>query len=136
MNKVAFIIRGTSGSGKSILAQSLSYLNPNSVICEADDFFIDSWGGYYFNPNKLGEAHQWCKNKFQQALDNGVEVVICSNTNTSKKEYQFYVDKAKLAGYIVHVITAERFMDTKSVHNVPQEVLDKQVERMRLSIQF
>lgn len=133
---IAFIIRGTSGSGKSTLAESLACLASDSIICEADDYFIDADGNYNFDPNLLGQAHSWCKNKFAEAVKNRVQVVICSNTNTTKKEYQFYIDKAKNAGYTVHIITVERFMNTKSIHEVPDEVVQKQSERLRSSMQF
>lgn len=134
--KIAFIIRGTSGSGKSTLAKSLAAMNPDHCICEADKYFYDSWGKYNFDATKLGEAHAYCRKIFEDALEAGTEVVICSNTNTTQKEYSFYVDKARQAGYTVHVILSERFMDTKSLHDVPSHTLDKQAEKLRQSISF
>jgi predicted ABC-type ATPase len=136
MNRIAFIIRGVSGSGKSTLAKSLAALNPDHCICEADAYFYDPSGDYVFRPESLGQAHNYCKNLFVQALNRGTQLVICSNTNTSRKEYQFYIDEAEKRGYTVHVVIAERFKDTKSVHNVPQETLDRQAEKLRQSIQF
>lgn len=133
MNKICIIIRGVSGSGKSTLAKSLASLNSESVICEADEFFYRD-GKYDFDPNLLGKAHDFCKHKFAQAIIENKPLVICSNTNTSKKEYDFYLDFARDHGYIVHVVIAERFSQFTSVHNVPNEVLEKQAARLRQSI--
>lgn len=136
MNKTAYILRGASGSGKTTLSQSLTKNSISFVICEADDYFYTEAGEYNFNPLNLGAAHQWCRDKFTQALKNNVETVVCSNTNTTPKEYRFYIDAARQAGYTVHLITVERFMDTQSIHNVPPDVIQKQSERLKKSMQF
>jgi predicted ABC-type ATPase len=134
--KTVFIIRHASGAGGSSLARTLYDMSPESIICEADDYFIDWTGEYKFDPNKLGQAHEYCKNRFVLAIEDGAPLIICSNTNTTPKEYQFYLDKAIEAGYIVHMVVVERFMDTKSVHNVPDETIQKQKDRLKNSIRL
>lgn len=132
--KTCFIIRGVSGSGKSTLAKSLAAMNTDHCICEADEYFLDGKGNYNFDPSQLGAAHAYCRSVFEAAINSSVQLVICSNTNTTRKEYSFYVDKARQAGYTVHVVVVERFMDSKSIHNVPNEVLERQAEKLRQSI--
>lgn len=131
------ICRGKSGSGKSTFAKSLASMVNESVICEADQFFINPiTGEYNFDVNKLAAAHHYCRSKFEQALKNMVPLVVVSNTNTTVKEYKFYLDKAIEAGYIVHVVVVENVHNTKNVHNVPEEVLERQVSNLRQSVQF
>ena len=98
MNKVAIIIRGVSGSGKSSFAKSLASLNSDHCICEADAYFYDKFGNYVFQPELLGQAHNYCKKMFTNALDRNTQLVICSNTNTTRQDCKFYVDEAKKRG--------------------------------------
>lgn len=134
--KLCFIIRGISGSGKSTLAKSLASMNIDHCICEADSYFYNESGQYVFKPESLSQAHLFCRDLFSKAVEKGTSLVICSNTNTTKGEYKFYLDKALKMGYTTHVVVTERFLETKSVHNVPKEVLDRQVDKLRQSIQL
>lgn len=134
--KTVIIVRHSSGAGGSTFARTLASMNPSHMICEADHYFYDEFDDYKFNPAKLGAAHHYCKTKFEAALDANYQLVIVSNTSTTKKEYQYYLDKAQEYGYTTHVVVVERHLGTKSVHNVPQETLDRQVANLRNSIQL
>ena len=64
-NKMLILIRGLSGSGKTLLADSLTLNSDYEEIegrasISADDYFTDDDGNYSFNHEKLGEAHHWC----------------------------------------------------------------------------
>jgi len=81
MNKILYIMRGVSGSGKSFKAKQLA--GENGVICSADDFFVEKGKGEYaFDPNLLGEAHQQCQDRATQAVQQGLSPIIIDNTNT------------------------------------------------------
>lgn len=137
MTKTFFLIAGASGSGKTTLAKTLTDMYPDSFcICEADSYFYDKDGKYNFDPSKLGAAHASCQKRFENALKTDTQLVIVSNTSTTAKERKIYVDKAAEYGYTTHVVVVERHLGTKSVHNVPQETLDRQVANLRQSIQF
>ena len=134
-DKIFILIRGAAGSGKSFLAESLASLNTNCIICEADEFFG--------KPNKdntgqieIVEAHKLCREKFLHAISNSAPLVICSNTNSSKLDYQYYLSNAVKYGYRCHVVLSERVFNTINVHNVPEQVVLSQVSRLRKSIQF
>jgi predicted ABC-type ATPase len=134
-DKIFILIRGAAGSGKSFLAESLASLSNNCIICEADEFFG--------KPNKdntceieIVEAHRLCREKFLDAISNSAPLVICSNVNSSKLDYHYYLSNAVKYGYRSHVILSERVFNTINVHNVPEEVVLSQMSRIRKSIQF
>ena len=119
------IVRGLPGSGKSTLAKKLVSVNPGSVHIEADMFFTGK-DGYKFDPSKIKEAHEWCFNTTKIFLSNGVDVVV-SNTFTQRWEVQKYTDVADELGITYGIIVATG--DFGSVHNVPQETIDKMRQR-------
>jgi uridine kinase len=134
---LAIILRGKSGSGKSTLARNLAQLVHGAIVCEADEYFVNpTTKQYSFDAAQLGAAHHYCKLKFETALKNRAPLVICANTNTTSKEYKFYLDKAKEYGYTVNVLVVENVNDTQNIHGVPQEVLERQSQNLRQSIQF
>lgn len=134
-DKIFILIRGAAGSGKSFLAESLSSISSNCIICEADEFFG--------KPNKDNtgtiqsiEAHNLCREKFLNAICNNAPFVICSNPNTSKLDYHYYLSNAIKYGYRSHVILSERVFNTINIHNVPEEVVLSQMNRLKKSVKF
>lgn len=138
--KTVYVLQGLPGSGKSTLAK---YINneldkcgfPYSDIVSADKFFMKE-GKYQFDASKLSSAHEFCFNEFVTALKNGWETIVVDNTNTTKREYQRYVDAAKLYDYRVVLLTLNNFMTDEelsktSVHNVPAESIAIMRQRMK-----
>jgi predicted kinase len=80
------ILRGLPGSGKSTVASQM-----NGVVCSADEFMVDELGKYDFDPDRLGECHDKCFDKFLAVLAIGATPVI-ANTNTMRWEMQRYID--------------------------------------------
>ena len=119
------IIRGLPGSGKSTLAQKLAL--PGS-ICEADNYFMQG-GQYKFDPTKLKEAHEVCQTQARNLMSSHYPAskVVVSNTFTQKREYQPYLDMAEEYGYEVQIIECHGRWN--SVHNVPDEAIDRMRER-------
>lgn len=123
------ILKGVSGSGKSTFANLIAY---PACICTADDFFIDKDGNYNFDPAKLGQAHKACQAKFDDALkDDIITNIVIANTNTKPSDYKYYVDKAEKAGLRVFYVVMENRNNTKDVHNVPDEALERQEKAIR-----
>jgi predicted kinase len=137
MSNILFIIRGVPGSGKSSLAE---HLWSSYVICEADKYFYDKEGNYNFDATKLGEAHKWCQSQVEIMMkDNQVNKqyypeIVVSNTSTTEKELQPYLDLADKYGYKVVSLIVENRHSGKSVHNVPSEVIDKMRNRFEISL--
>lgn len=99
--KVAYIMRGITGSGKSTLARRLA--GSTGRIHSTDDFFYVD-GEYIFDPRWLGVYHDRNFDAFCASLAEGIEIVICDNTNSQHWQFERYVDAAKKAGYTVAIV--------------------------------
>lgn len=124
--KTLFLLRGLPGAGKSTLASILGDFLMDTVI-EADNYFMVE-GQYVFNPAHLHKAHKWCQQQAEQGMING-ERVIVSNTFTTEKELKPYLDMAQKYGYSIVSLVVENRHGSHSVHNVPEETMEKMENR-------
>lgn len=123
------LIRGLPGSGKSTLAKQLRSLEiPDHW--EADMFFVED-GKYEFNRMKIGEAHKWCQEQTRNSLVSGRSTIV-SNTFTTKREIEPYLEIAKETGATVSVILCQN--NYGSIHNVPEETMKRMKERFEYAI--
>jgi predicted kinase len=129
------IMRGCSGSGKSTRAKELAKEEPDSIVCSADDFFMQD-GKYNFDVKLLGKAHSACLNKAVQAMRLGIKRVIIDNTNTRKWEYEKYIGVAKHLMYEVRTEVVGQLDDAslkvyanRNKHGVSLDIIRKQAER-------
>lgn len=135
------IIRGASGSGKStfahLLEEAFKAQGLRAFRCEADDYFYETESSEYkFDQSKLHEAHEWCQDCVEVAMEGGVEVVILSNTSTANWELKPYLKMAEKFGYTVDCLVKENLHDGVNVHSVPDFVLERQRERLRNSLKL
>jgi len=137
MEKVLIILRGLPGSGKSTFARSMW---SEHVICEADQYWYDKGGHYNFDASKLRQAHEWCQAKVRQFMvdntlnDQFYREIVVSNTSTTEKELQPYLDLAKEFGYTVISLIVENRHGNTNVHDVPQETLQKMKDRFQIKL--
>lgn len=125
MQQTLYIFRGLPGSGKSTYARKLAAELGISDHYEADMFF-EKDGTYTFDRKKIQEAHAWCQQKTQTALEAGRSVVV-ANTFTQKWEMEFYFNLANRLGIPVEIQTCEG--NYQNVHGVPQEIIEKMRKR-------
>lgn len=121
-----YIIRGLPGSGKSTFAKNLFQKGVVEAYYEADMFMLNENFEYKFRPEKLDYCHTMCQIQVRNSMIMGLSVAV-SNTTTTEKEMQPYLDLAEQYGYTVVSIVVENRHGNKSVHDVP---LDK-IEQMR-----
>lgn len=121
-----YIIRGLPGSGKTTLAQNMirafaKHGGGTFVHAEADQFFTRPDGEYEFRREMLKDAHAYCQGKVFDALQNGVELVIVSNTFVKKWEMQPYIDMANNLKIEYGILCANG--NYQNVHGVPDETI-------------
>lgn len=106
--KLVTILRGPSGSGKSLWASGYHWAghpaNKNAFVVSADHYFVDDEGNYSFDPSMLPIAHSACMSTFLDALAKGRPHIIVDNTNMQEWEWENYARAAQLAGYDVHIV--------------------------------
>ena len=119
------IIRGLPGSGKSTFAKS--YFNGHTHL-EADMYFVQPDGSYYWVVEQLGKAHSWCLETTKIMLNNGQDVVV-SNTFTTLKELEPYVNFAKSNDIPYGVFRMET--QYESIHRVPVEAIERMKARFQ-----
>lgn len=135
-NKYLYLVRGIPGSGKTSFAKTIW---SDYVIVEADKFF-EKDGEYKFDPTKLKDAHQWCKDTVEQFMkDNELNhqfypEIVVSNTFTQEWEMQPYIDLANKYGYKIFSLIVENRHGNKSVHNVPDETIQKMINRFEIKL--
>jgi hypothetical protein len=135
-NKVAVIMQGPPGSGKSTIAnllkQSCDYEHVSCSIHTTDDYF-GIGDDYKFDVSKLGKYHSANKRQFDASKK---QVKICANTNTTYHELIPYVNSAHNNGYVVIILTCKsavaEILARRSEHNVPLWRIKKMVDRIQV----
>ena len=133
------LIRGLPGSGKSTIAETFK----RHYHFESDQY----WGeDYNFDIDKLQNAHRWCQArvnlylnklndlfcKFPNSIHTKIGIVV-SNTFTTKNELLPYFEIASEFGIIPNVLLCQS--NFGSIHNVPQETIEKMKNRFEYDIQ-
>jgi predicted kinase len=152
--KQLIIVRGLPGSGKSTFARQLAewyrsekvleieeqgfkfsgFTTPPVVWLESDQFRMDEKGEYKWTPENNKTAHGECKAATLEAMQQGVEVIIVSNTFTMRWEFADYLMMADDYGYDVNVIHMETMLSdqelaNRNIHGVPVESIRRMRER-------
>ncbi len=135
--KTLIILRGLPGSGKSSFA---NYMFSNNIF-EADKYFYDEDGNYNFDATKLHAAHKWCQSQVEDAMEYNFESnghyfseIVVSNTSTTEKELEPYLKLAEKYDYKVVSLIVENRHGNKSVHNVPNETMEKMRNRFDIKL--
>jgi predicted kinase len=135
---VLFLVRGLPGSGKSTFA---NHIWNEYAICEADQYFIDKKTlEYKFDPTKLREAHEWCRNQVEaRMIDHQVNKqyypeIVVSNTFTQEWEMQAYMDLANKYGYRVTTLIIENRHGGSNIHGVPDDKLEIMRNRFEIKL--
>lgn len=122
------IMRGGPGSGKSTFARErAAELGGLTVICSADDFFINAAGVYDFDPAWLGRAHGACLKRCVESIVLRKPVVI-DNTNGSPNEMLPYLALCQAFGYsceVIRVICDPEVAWARQTHGVPRDKFDE-----------
>jgi predicted kinase len=137
MNGVLFLVRGLPGSGKTSFATAIWN---DYAVCEADKFFYDKEGNYNFDPTKIKEAHNWCKNQVEIRMSDHqlnpqyYPEIAVSNTFTQEWEMEDYFKLAEKYGYKVVSLIVENRHGSQNVHGVPEDKLQIMKDRFQIKL--
>jgi predicted kinase len=129
MEKDLVLVRGISGSGKSTFAALLG-----RAICSADDYLVTRDGKYEWEAWKLRRAHEWCLRKCERFMKLGISPSVVCNTSPRKRDLAPYYALAEKYGYRVFSVIIENRHGGSSIHDVPDESLEKQVKRFDIKL--
>jgi predicted kinase len=139
MEKILFIIRGVSGSGKSTFAKKI--VGHDFLVCEADKYFIDKeTGEYKFDFSKIKDAHKFCQDTVETYMkdslvnDQFYREIAVANTFTQEWEMEPYFKLAKEYGYTVFSIVVENRHGGVNQHGVPEEKLEQMRNRFNIKL--
>lgn len=136
MKNKLILLRGCSGSGKTTLAEMLEVGLPDCVAYAADDYHYFEDGLYNFKLENLPKAHNWCKERVLVAMRCDVDTIIVHNTSTTEKEIKPYLDLAEQYNYDVISLLVENRHNNSNVHQVPEEVLQRQNNNLRSNLKL
>ena len=113
------VIRGLPGSGKTTLAMILEGTR-GSVRVEADDFLYDESGKYVWTPERSVRAHELCRQRVRELLEQGCDVVV-SGVFCRVADMQEYLDlQARYPGDVY-----ECQSEFANIHQVPDEKMER-----------
>jgi tRNA uridine 5-carbamoylmethylation protein Kti12 len=128
--KIAYILRGVPGSGKTTLARQLA--NGIGAIHSTDDFFVLN-GEYRFDGRKLQEYHDLNYEAFCRSLAKDIPIVICDNTNVKRSHMKRYLDAAKKAGYFTAIFSlphpSAEVAANRTTHKVPAATIQRIIDQ-------
>ncbi|NXG00943.1 N4BP2 protein, partial [Sakesphorus luctuosus] len=135
IGQVLVLLRGVPGSGKSYLARNLLEDNPGGIILSTDDYFYKD-GQYHYDPDCLGEAHDWNRKRAKEAFEMGVSPIIIDNTNIQAWEMKPYVTLAQQFKYKVMFREPDTWwkfkpkeLERRNIHGVSKEKIKRMLER-------
>lgn len=132
--KSLILLRGLPGSGKSTLATLLSE-GGKYPLFSVDDYFTNKETGAYefdFKNNHL--AYKQCEESTEQSMIAGCTKIFVHNTFTIKWELEAYFKLAKKHNYQLIVVTVENYHQSKNIHSVSEEQLQKMAEKYQVKL--
>ena len=132
--KVLYIIRGISGSGKSTQAKKIK-AKEGGVIYSTDEFFYDQEGNYNWTQEDLIPNHQKNIKRAYRAMQQGLSPVIIDNTNLKySPDAEPYVKIARKFGYEIKVVEPNtpwafnaKELAKRNSHGTPEDVIQKMI---------
>ncbi|KAM9286716.1 NEDD4-binding protein 2 isoform 1-T2 [Cariama cristata] len=135
VGQVLVLLRGAPGSGKSYLARTLLEDNPGGIILSTDDYFYKH-GQYHYDPDCLGEAHDWNRKRAKEAFEMRISPIIIDNTNIEAWEMKPYVILAQQFKYKVMFREPDTWwkfkpkeLEKRNIHGVSKEKIRRMLER-------
>lgn len=122
------IIRGLPGVGKTFLAHR-DY--PGTLLLEGDQYYMTPTNSYEFGKGLLRSSSEYVRLMLSTALSVEIKNVVITLTSPDGKRAKEYADIAKSFGHKVRFFWLEYEGLARTVHAVPDEVIDKMKENWK-----
>ena len=129
--KNLILVRGIPGSGKTTFAKIISPWNIAADDCWAYDYTVDPRG---FNFEESQKAHQRCQECVQAWMEINRTPIVVHNTFVSLNSMLPYFTLARAYGYQTHTLVIENRHMSESIHNVPNETLNKMKNNFEITL--
>ena len=130
-DKVLILIRGLPGSGKTSLVESLDGIHICADECWDYDYTVDERG---WAAEGAHQAHMNCQHIVSAAMSEDLSPIAVHNTFTTLREMEPYLLMAQENGYRVHTVIVENRHGNESVHNVPEDTMQKMRRRFNVKL--
>lgn len=137
---VMYILRGCSGSGKTMFADEMESLYRSLGLTvariEADQYLYTETGDYVWTQQRVMAAHMACANDCATACESKVDVVIVSNMSVYEKDMKVYLGLANKNGYTVIRMVLENLHGGSNEHGVTDDRKKEIARVMRSNIKL
>ena len=127
--KIAIILRGAPGSGKSTFVDILLAAYPMSAIHAIDDLHKDSDGNFIWNEPKTRALYLLNFANFIKSCESQIPLVICDCINIKVADFEPYLEAAKEFGYKAYVIVPDmpsaEICAIRNKHGVRKEQIEE-----------
>ena len=128
--KIALILRGTPGSGKSSFTNMIDSLSENVAIHAIDDLHKDSEGNFVWNEPKEKALYMLNLANFIKSCSEDLPIVVCDCINIKFKDFSPYLDAAKEFGYKTYIVTPELPQPLVGAIRNKHSVSERQIQKM------
>jgi tRNA uridine 5-carbamoylmethylation protein Kti12 len=113
--KIAVILRGVPGSGKTSFVNLMRKLSSEVSVHSVDDLHVDDHGNFLWDEENEERYYTLNFANFVRSCSEEIPIVVCDCINIHVSDFQKYVDVAKQFGYHVYVVTPELPTPAESV---------------------
>ena len=105
--KIAVILRGVPGSGKTSFVEMLLSAYPMSAVHAVDDLHKDDAGNFMWNELKTRAHYILNFANFVKSCEAGIPVVICDCINIEVADFEPYLEVAREFDYKAYVVVPD-----------------------------
>jgi len=105
--KIAIILRGSPGSGKSTFVDLMRKTDENVEVHAIDDLHRDTQGNFLWDEENAERLYTLNFANFVKSCATQAPLVVSDAINIEISDFQKYVDIAKQYGYKVYVVTPD-----------------------------
>lgn len=145
--KLVIINRAVPGSGKTTALKTIKATLIEGGLDTQKDFAVHSTDEFFmvgekydFKLDKLNGFHRQNEEEFENSLKKSISVIVCDNTNILPWQCEPYTNLARKYSYKIaflniepksleeHMKTQELTPQNPSAHQVPKEILKRNIE--------